>query len=58
MDEIICFFKEHSLELRQRKVERFIRFGEKRPQFENITDCYCKRCGKFKSPLSGKFIGV
>lgn len=57
MNEIICFLFGHKLKTTERKIERMVHFGENAPQYRTEVDFFCERCGKYRSKISGKFIG-
>ncbi len=58
MEEIICFFKGHKAKVTQQKVERFVFFGEKAPQYRTENNVTCERCGKWQNPFTGKYLGA
>lgn len=54
---IACLIFGHKGEIVPRKVERFIRQGEKSPQYRTELDVICKRCGKWQHPVLGIWMG-
>lgn len=52
----MCWLKGHKPEFKERKRQRFTRWGETGTQYETVIDTLCSRCGAWQHPYRGDWI--